>query len=356
VTEERIARAIVTATTHREDRNGGREPDAAARISPLTERLRDFARGDYAPSLVLALVIVALGIYTYSQDELVLSSFNVTSLLTLLTALAFIALGQQAVILTGGIDLSVGPLSGLMVVIASFFVVAGKSPATIALGFALMLAVATLVGLVNGSLVRYARFTPIAATLATYIALQGVSLLLRPEQEGIISADVTQAIQSKVGPIPVAFIVVTCLAIALEYCLRRTRWGLALRAVGSGEESAHRLGINTNRAILGAYVFAGALTFFGGVMLMAQIGIGDPSQGVTYTLSSITAVVLGGASLFGGRGSFIGALLGALLIQQTINATTFLELTQSWQYFIVGLLTLLAAGIYTQARHAGKHA
>jgi ribose transport system ATP-binding protein len=91
-------------------------------------------------------------------------------------------------------------------------------------------------------------------------------------------------------------------------------------------------------------------------MLMAQIGIGDPTQGVNYTLSSITAVVLGGASLFGGRGSFIGALLGAVLIQQTINATTFLELSQSWQYFIVGLLTLVAAGIYTQARHAGKRA
>jgi ribose transport system ATP-binding protein len=357
VTEEGIARAIVTATTHREDKPARRrEREAAAGPSPLALRLRDFARGDYAPSAVLALMIVALGIYTYSENDLVLSSFNITSLLTLLTALAFIALGQQAVILTGGIDLSVGPLSGLMVVIASFFVLAEESIATIALGFAVMLAVALVVGLINGSLVRYARFTPIAATLAMYIALQGISLLLRPEQEGLISGDVTQAIQTKLGPIPVAFIVVACLAVALEYCLRRTNWGLALRAVGSGEEAAHRSGVDTNRTILGAYVFAAVLTFFGGLMLMAQIGVGDPNQGVTYTLSSITAVVLGGASLFGGRGSFIGALLGALLIQQTINATTFLQLTQSWQYFIVGLLTLVAAGIYTQARHAGKRA
>jgi ribose transport system ATP-binding protein len=356
VTEEGIARAIVTATTHREDESVQRRPASADGQVPLAQRLRDFARGDYAPSVVLVLVIIVLGAYTYSENELVTTAFNISSMLTLLAALAFIAFGQQVVILTGGIDLSVGPLAGLMVVIASFFVIAEKSIGIVVLGFVIMLAVAGLVGLVNGSLVRFARFTPIAATLATYIALQGISLLLRPEQEGLISRDVTEAIQTKIGSIPVAFLVAVALAIALEIALRRTKWGLGLRAVGSREESAHRLGVNTNRTVLGAYVLCSLLTFLGGVMLMAQIGVGDPTQGVAYTLSSITAVVLGGASLFGGRGSFIGALLGAFLIQQTINATTFLELTQSWQYFIVGLLTLVAAGIYTQARHAGKRA
>jgi ribose transport system ATP-binding protein len=356
VTEEGIARAIVTATAHREDESVQHRPASADGHVPFAQRLRDFARGDYAPSVVLVLVILVLGVYTYSENELVTTAFNVSSMLTLLAALAFIAFGQQVVILTGGIDLSVGPLTGLMVVIASFFVVAGKSIGIVVLGFVIMLAVAGLVGLVNGSLVRFARFTPIAATLATYIALQGISLLLRPEQEGLISRDVTEAIKAKIGSIPVAFLVAGALAIALEIALRRTKWGLGLRAVGSREESAHRLGVNTNRTVLAAYVLCSLLTFLGGVMLMAQIGVGDPTQGVAYTLSSITAVVLGGASLFGGRGSFIGALLGAFLIQQTINATTFLELTQSWQYFIVGLLTLVAAGIYTQARHAGKRA
>jgi len=89
-------------------------------------------------------------------------------------------------------------------------------------------------------------------------------------------------------------------------------------------------------------------------MLMAQIGIGDPTQGVTYTLSSITAVVLGGASLLGGRGTYVGALLGAALIQQIINATTFLHLSQAWQFWFLGILTLGAATIYSQARRAGQ--
>jgi ribose transport system ATP-binding protein len=193
----------------------------------------------------------------------------------------------------------------------------------------------------------------VAATLATYIALQGVSLLLRPEQGGYITSGVVNAIQSTVGEIPVALIVAVALAVGLEYCLRRTRWGLSLRAVGSEEHAAHRLGVKSNRTVIAAYIACSALTFLGAIMLMAQLGVGDPTQGVTYTLSSITAVVLGGASLFGGRGSFIGALLGAALITEITNATTFLQLSQAWQFWFLGLLTLGAAAIYTQARRAG---
>jgi ribose transport system ATP-binding protein len=190
----------------------------------------------------------------------------------------------------------------------------------------------------------------------TYIGLQGISLLLRPFQGGYISATITDAIQQTVGPIPIAFLVAVALALGLEYCLRFTRWGLALRAAGSREQSAHRLGVRVNRTIVGAYVACSALTFLGGLMLMAQIGVGDPTQGVTYTLASITAVVLGGASLFGGRGSFIGTLLGAFLLQETINATTFLNLSQAWQYWFQGVFVLVAAVAYTLARRRGRMA
>jgi ribose transport system ATP-binding protein len=258
--------------------------------------------------------------------------------------------------MTAGIDLSVGPLAGLLVVVASFFVLDDKGTGTVILGFVLMFVVALAVGLINGSFIRYGRFTPVAATLATYIALQGISLLLRSEQGGFIRTDVVDAVNTKVGTVPVAFLVAVALAIVLEVCLRWTRWGLSLRGVGSREQSAHRLGVRVNREILFAYVACSVLTFLGAVMLMAQLGVGDPTQGVTFTLSSVTAVVLGGASLFGGRGSFIGALLGAALITEIINATTFLELSQAWQFWFLGILTLVAATIYTQARRLGLKA
>jgi ribose transport system ATP-binding protein len=180
--------------------------------------------------------------------------------------------------------------------------------------------------------------------------------LLRPFQGGFIKTSITDVITTKVGTIPIALIVAVCLAILLEYALRYTRWGLALRAAGSREEAAHRLGVRVNRTIVAAYIASALLTFLGALMLMAQTGVGDPTQGVTYTLASITAVVLGGASLFGGRGSFIGALLGATLLQETINATTFLSLTQAWQYWFQGIFVLVAAAVYTLARTRGRMA
>jgi ribose transport system ATP-binding protein len=354
VSEEQIARAIVTANTHREEVAAKeRRRDADGQLS-WASRLAGFARGDFAPSVILLAVMVLFGVYTYSQNPLVTSAYNLNSVMLLVSALAFIGFGQMIVIFTGGIDLSVGPLAGLLVVIASFFAVEGKSTATVLAGFLIMIGAAVAIGLLNGSLVRFAKFTPIAATLATYVALQGVSLLLRDTQGGFIAGNITEAIETKVGGVPLAFLVAVALAAGLEYCLRRTRWGLNLRAVGSREDAAHRLGVKTNRSFIGAYVACSCFTFLGAVMLMAQLGVGDPTQGVTYTLSSITAVVLGGASLFGGRGSFVGVLLGAALLQQTINATTFLKLGQSWQYWIVGILVLVAAGLYTQARNAGR--
>jgi ribose transport system ATP-binding protein len=110
------------------------------------------------------------------------------------------------------------------------------------------------------------------------------------------------------------------------------------------------VGVQVNRTVVFAYVASSGFTFLGALMLMAQIGLGDPSQGVSYTLTSITAVVLGGTSLLGGRGTFVGTLLGALLLIQVLNSTVFLGLDQMWQYILQGLLILVAAILYATAR------
>jgi ribose transport system ATP-binding protein len=353
VTEEQMTEVIVQATTHRRDEPATGRLAGLAGLAGLRRlvpaRARRLAASDYAPSVILALVIVALAGYTGYRNERYFSAFNLTSVLTLLAALSFIAMGQLIVVLTGGIDLSVGPLAGFLVVVASFFVNDDRSGLTIAGGFALMLALALLSGLTAGALVRFAGFTPVAATLTLYIALQGFSLLLRPFQDGFINSDVTSGVQAVLGRVPVAFGVAAVATVALEVALRRTRWGMNLRAVGSNEESAHRLGVRVTRVTVLGYVASAALTFVGAILLMAQIGVGDPVQGVSYTLTSVTAVVLGGASLLGGRGSFVGALLGAALIQQILNATIFLNLSQAWQYLFQGILVLAAAAIYSQA-------
>jgi len=348
VTEERIVHAAISATTHRGEQSG--------RESGRLRRLIRFVEGDYAPVLVLAAVMLALGAYVLSRNDRYLSDFNINSVMFACAALGFISLGQTFALLLGGIDLSVGPLAGFLVVLASFFVLDGKSPAMWALGFVLMFLAAVGVGLLNGGLIRFARFTPVAATLVTYIGLGGLAFTLRSAPDGYIAASVTEAISTKIGPVPVAFVAFVVCALALELGLRRSRFGLQLRAVGSNEESARRVGVPTNRTALLGYVGASLLTLLGAVVLLAQLGVGDPGQGTGYTLTSITAVVLGGTSLLGGRGTFIGTLVGAGLSVQVLNATVFLSLNQKWQYIFQGLLIVAAAVIYSQVRRAAAGA
>ncbi len=346
VTEERIGHAMVTATAHR---GGAASTRPGARGDGRW--LRSFAAGDYAPSFVLALLILVLGAVATMENARFVSTFNIEKMLLLAAALSFVGFGQMCAVLTGGIDLSVGPMVGLSVVIASFFLVDDSSVLTSIAGLLIMVGTGAVVGLVNGSLVRFGRFTSVAATLGVYIIIQGVSVLLRPYPGGSISAEATALIQANVaGAIPLAFLAAIGLAVGLEIALRYTRWGLSLRAVGSNEHAAARIGVRTNWAVVGAFVASSLLSVLGGVMVTAQLGIGDPNQGVEYTLASVAAVVLGGTSLFGGRGSFIGVLFGALLIQELNSATTFLNLSQAWQYWFIGLLTLGAVAIYSQAR------
>ncbi len=312
--------------------------------------LRRFIQGDYAPSALVTALIVLLGAFIASQNSAFLSAFNLTTILTAATAIGFLALGQNIALLTGGIDLSVGPLAGFLVVVASFFINDGSPVGTVLLGLALMVLVAVVTGLVNGTLIRYARFTPIAATLALYIALGGFALLLRPEQGGYISQDFQSFVTLSFGPLPLFFTVLVVVAVAMEVALRRTRWGWRLRAVGSDEPAARTIGLRVDRVVVLGYVLTALFGFLAALMFMGQYGIGDPTQGAAFTLTSITAVVLGGTSLLGGRGTFVGPLLGALLLQQVLSATVFLGLGTVFQYWFQGALILVAAIVYTTGR------
>jgi ribose transport system ATP-binding protein len=346
VTEERITGTAISSTTARREA-GGAAPDAA---DAAGTRRRRFLRGDLAPSAIVLLAIVLLGAYTASRSSAYLTTINLQSALFLATALIFVSLGQLVVLLTGGIDLSVGPLTALTVVVLSFYVSDGKSAGAIVLGFALVVALGVAVGLINGLLVRRARISPIIATLATFIALQGVAQLLRPDPGGVIQSSYISTMQKSVGFVPIVFVVAIVVAIGCELALRRTRLGVGLRAVGSDEPSAHRVGVRVTPTVLAGYVICSLFTVIAGLLLAAQVGIGDPTVGGAYTLSSVTAVVLGGASIYGGRGSFLGALLGAVLVTQIINAITFLSLGQAWQYWLPGALVLVAAALFARAR------
>src|SRR5256885_14285040 len=143
-----------------------------------------------------------------------------------------------------------------------------------------MVTACAVVGLLNGSMVRFAKFTPIVATLVTCIALQGVSLVLRPFQGGYISFSILNAINRTAGPVAIAFLIAVVVAVAMERALRRSRWGRSLRAIGSDPAAAFRLGVRPGVTGIGAHVASSLFACVGGELLIAQIGGGDPTPGV----------------------------------------------------------------------------
>ncbi len=346
ITETKMVAAAISSTKLKKE-------DGPS-VSEKTLRRRKILRSDGLPPTVLLGMIGLLAMFIYSKNHLYFGSYNINAVLGLGTGLGFIALGQTIVLMTGGIDLSVGPASGVLLCVGSFFINDGKSAPIIIIGFVLMIIVAILIGIVNGSLIRFAHFTPVAGTLTVYIALIGIGFLLRPAPGGYFNATITDLLLAKIGPIPYTFIILAGAAVVFELLLRRTNWGVRLRASGSNEESARRLGININRTIIGAYIASALFAAVGAVIIMGLIGLGDPAQGTTYTLQSVTAVVLGGTSLLGGRGSFIGSLLGSVLMVQVLNACVFLNLSQTWQYLFQGLLIVFAAISYSLTRSGGK--
>ena len=344
LTEENITGAAIGAQTQREEQ--GETPSA---------RLRRFLSGDFAPVLILTALIILLGVYTTTVNDKFLSARSINGILFLASALAFVSTGQLIVLLTGGIDLSVGPLTGLVVVILSFFAGEESGPWFFVLGIGLALAVAAFIGFLNGFLIRIVKLSPLITTLAMFIALQGVSLMLRSTPDGFFRRSIMQTLTTHFGALPVAFIVVLVTAILLELALRRTRFGMEIRAIGSNEVAAYRLGAQVNRSCILAYILCSFFAALGGVLLSAQIGVGDPTVGQNYTLQSISAVVLGGASIFGGRGSFLGALAGVILVQEITATTGFLGLGTAWQYWLPGILILAATAMYSRTRSAGAH-
>ena len=266
-------------------------------------------------------------------------------------------MGQLIVLLTAGVDLSVGPMMGLGLVVLTSFATDARGTGGFVVGLLALLATGLAVGLVNGGLVRVARIPPVIATLATFIAIQGVALILNPIPEGVLSASASSTLRSSIGGlVPWVFVAAVAAAILLELALRRTRAGLAVRAIGSSEPTAHRIGVSVGFTVVGAYVLCSLFAALAAVMLAVQIGTGDATAGQAYTLQSIAAVVVGGASIFGGRGSFVGALLGALLLTEVINALPFLQLSNAWQFWVPGGVVLIAAALFARAQRSGPSA
>ena len=338
VREEEITSAVIKSTTVRD------------RVASSAKGFWRWAAGDSAPTVMVLAVVLLMGLVAAEVNPYYLTPRSISGMLALVAILATVSYAQLLLMLMGGIDLSVGPLMGLVGVVGSYFWLENAGLAQRGLGIIVMIIVSALAGALNFGLIEVVELHPLIATLASYMGLQAVSLILRPQPEGAIDFDILDMLTAKLGAVPVIFVVATVVGLGLEYLLFRSRLGISVRGHGSRPEAARIAGIDQKRMRLLGYVGCSLLAGLAGVMLIGQVGIGDPRAGISYTLTSIAAAVIGGASLFGGRGSFIGALLGSVLIIQVNQVAEFLHLDSAWNSYLLGAMIVGAVGFYSFSR------
>ncbi|MGC2241291.1 MAG: amidohydrolase family protein [Acidimicrobiia bacterium] len=300
----------------------------------------------WMPVALQILLVIGLVWYTNSRFPGFVNSTNVQQILILAIPLIVATYAQTHALLVGFLDLSVGAMISLGVVIASFLIGADATASQILIGTVAILACGVVLGLVNAGLIRGVKIPSIIATLATMSILDGISLTIRPTAQGIISPDLVSVLKTSIGPIPVAFIVIVLAGGLLDVWLHASGSGLAVRAVGFDETSAKRSGIRTNWVRVRALLLAGVLAAVASFFVMARSPIGNAQIGSTFALNSITAAVLGGASLAGGRATFVGGTVASLLLALILTVLPYLGLSPTDGSMIVGVLVLVGIALF----------
>ncbi len=289
-------------------------------------------------------IILAIEIFLFSQlSPYFFTSENILNVSLQLSISAIIAAGMTFVILTSGIDLSVGALVAFTGVITTSVV---KSSLPLSVSLPLAILAGLLIGVVSGTFagICVTRFsiTPFIATLAlmtifrgaAYIYTDGRPIWELPPEFGLIAS-------GRFLGIPIPTIIMVLVFIAAYVVLHWTRFGRYVYAVGGNKEAARLAGINTNRVLMGVYIICGTLTSLSGILLAARINSGQPNAGLMYELDVIAAVVVGGTSLSGGRGTIVGTLVGAVLIGVLRNGLNLLDVNSYVQQVVVGFVILL---------------
>jgi ribose transport system permease protein len=292
--------------------------------------------------LLLSLLILAgtLIVYTVLFDSdlhRLPGNFEWTSLINNSLPLVFVAVGQTVVVLTRGLDLSVGGVIALSSTIVASHMHEGTGSM---LAWSLIgLAVGAAAGGINGVLVAYGRLQPILVTLATLSIYDGLAIKVLPEPGGAIPLSYTKILTDPFAPWGLVFVGVV---IGIWLVFRRTSFGVNVYALGNDQEAARALGVPIRRTKVGAYVFSGTFAAAGGLFFVATTTAGDATSGDAFILTSIASVVLGGISFLGGRGSAIGAIAGAFALTAVVNVLFFAHIDPLYQDAFQGLFLVVA--------------
>lgn len=299
-------------------------------------------------AIVLALAIGVAGVAALAVPDF-RTPYNVRNVLVQMVPLAIVAVGQTFVILTAGIDLSVGPTIALVNVVIP--IIMGPSLESMLLSSVVGILIGAAVGTFNAFGVVVLRVAPFIVTLASMTAVQGLALHFRPQPGGLIPDGYgvlfNGSLPGWLGSVPLPILLLVVLGIIASLILNYTTLGRHIYAVG-GYEAATRLGgLQTDLIKGAAYVACGAIAGIGGLFITSKIMTGDALVGGSFSLDSITAVVLGGTSLFGGRGGVAGTVVAAFIVVVLSNILNLMSVSTYYQYIFKGVILIAAVALYS---------
>ncbi len=309
--------------------------------------LLPFLRRNSRLIAVYSLIGVMIVVGALSSDRF-LTDRNFFNLLRQTAFIGLVALGQMLVILTGGIDLSIGSLVKLSVLVSAI-VMGGSSDNTL-LALVITLGLGALIGVIHATIINYLNISPFIVTLASYVILRGLSLNISTSPIGKASREALLFYDERIGPFAVLFVLFVVIALILIFVLRRTTFGRYIYALGGNAEVARLSGIPIRRVRYGVYILCSLLASACGLMWLSRMGVGDPTIGDGLELDTITAVIIGGTSLFGGRGGVIGTIGGVLLLGVLANLMVMLKVQQQYQLLIQGAVIVASVALYREER------
>jgi ribose transport system permease protein len=293
--------------------------------------------------------LVVVIVFGAIKPDVFLTWDNINSILVAAAILVILAIGQSFAIMTAGIDLSLNATLVFGAVLLGWMYKNGHG---LALGMVAAIAGGVLIGVLNGLVITRGKVTDFIATLGMLSVATGLALLISNAQPvAVFNRFFTSLATGSLGPIRWMVLIAIVIAVIAHIVLFHTRLGTHLLAVGGNREAADDMGINTARIKVFAYAVSGFLAGIAAIMVVARVGAAEPQAGTTLLLNSVAAVVLGGVSLFGGKGSILGPLVGALILQTLINGLTITNVPVYWQPIAVGTVVVVSA-IAFQRREA----
>ena len=290
---------------------------------------------------VIALIILMAVITIINSNFL--TANNLLNLLLQVTSNALIAFGMTFVILTGGIDLSVGSILAVSSALTAGLLGSGM-PVTLAILISLILG--CILGMMNGLLISYGKLAPFIVTLATMTIFRGATLVYtngNPITKGLSDTFLFQFLgQGYIVGIPFPVIIMFIVFIVLYVLLHKTAFGKSVYAIGGNEKAAYISGVKLNKVKIIIYSISGIMASISGLIITSRLSSAQPTAGASYEMDAIAAVVLGGTSLSGGKGRILGTLIGALIIGVLNNGLNIIGVSAFWQQVVKGVVILIA--------------